>query len=139
MIAAPLWPAHRDGSPRPLGDLRPAERLAYLDGCPAEVLDIVQPRQRTAAAPAQPVTAEAAAAQVALIMAATFARPREQRSAAYLLGVRAALLRQVIGASVVCPWVPGTTERDAYFAGVDEGNVLWRCHTALPAGGRARP
>lgn len=121
------WPTHPDGSPRPLGDMRPAERLAFLDREPSAALE--QPHRPQPNQPAQPLMTEADNL-VAALMRAAFASPREPRSAYYLVGVRAALLRQAAGTPVACRWDPGSVERDAFWAGVEEGNALWKHHGA---------
>ena len=50
---------------------------------------------------------------------------REPRSDAYKAGVYEALRRRLEGVSFPpLQWPAGSAERDAYFAGIDEGNTL---------------
>jgi hypothetical protein len=50
---------------------------------------------------------------------------REPRSEAYRAGVLACLRTRVDGAPIcACPYPAGSAERDAYYAGVEEGRAL---------------
>jgi len=66
--------------------------------------------------------------QVDLLMDAAFGpgRAREKRSAAYMEGARSYLEFRATGAELICQYTAGTTEFDAYFAGLDEGREMWR-------------
>jgi len=62
------------------------------------------------------------------LMKLAFERPREPRSDAYKNGVRAILafradstLSMSVGA-----YAPGSAERDAFIAGMEEGREVWR-------------
>jgi len=60
------------------------------------------------------------------LMKAAFDRPRDPRSDAYKLGVRELLANRVLGAPFRCPYKQGTAEADAFYAGSDEGRLIWR-------------
>jgi|GEM_PF-887663 len=66
--------------------------------------------------------------QVDLLMEAAFgpAAAREKRSTAYMQGARSYLEFQVTRAELPCRYDAGTPEFDAYFAGRDEGRMIWR-------------
>lgn len=143
------WPADAQGQPLKLGDMTPRQRCACWQHAGQDVREQIDARLgRVADAiwrpvappppPAQPLLTPADRLVVA-IMQPAFAGPREPRSAAYLVGVRALLLHRVAGTPVVCRWVAGSAERDAYYAGVAEGNALWRAHQAAPAGQPQEP
>lgn len=75
------------------------------------------------------------AALVDELMRVAFERPRTPRSEAYKLGTLWLLQFRVHGWRPACPHDPGTAEADAFFAGRDEGNEIWRAHMAAnPAG-----
>lgn len=59
------------------------------------------------------------------LMAAAFDRPREPRSAAYKAGVRAKLSHVFDNVTTAMPYAPGTAEADAFFAGEEEGRVIF--------------
>lgn len=63
-------------------------------------------------------------------LAAAFDQPRAPRSGQYRAGVRAALYSRAGLRPVRNPFPAGSCESDAFLAGVDEGQALWR---------RARP
>lgn len=61
------------------------------------------------------------------LMTVAFAAPRESRSAAYKEGAQAAMLFMAGGALIVPDlYTPGSAERDAFIAGMDEGREIWR-------------
>lgn len=72
----------------------------------------------------------AALALVERLMTETFNRARDPRSEAYKLGVRELLNCKAQGIRLVCPYKMGTTEADAFYSGVDEGNRIWRAYLA---------
>lgn len=72
-----------------------------------------------------------------LLFKAAFDVPRDPRSAEYKEGVRACLAYRVTGARLRSPYPMGTVQADAFYAGVDEGNQLWRAHRELEK--RSRP
>ena len=51
--------------------------------------------------------------------------PRAPRSAAYMRGIQAKLRRLATGESVTIPYLVGTAECDAFFAGISEADFLW--------------
>ena len=60
------------------------------------------------------------------LMAKAFAPGREPRSGSYKAGVRALLQSQVVGGQAVAnPFPRGSAEADAFWAGVEEGKVIW--------------
>ena len=61
-----------------------------------------------------------------LLFNAAFDVARDPRSAEYKEGVRAALEFRVSGKRLPRPYRMGTVQADAFYAGVDEGNQLWR-------------
>lgn len=79
--------------------------------------------------------AEAAAIEQAMTTAvralfdAFFPASRSLRSSAYEAGVRAKLSHGVDQLGIVCPYVEGTAEFDAFQAGIDEGRALLRAQT----------
>lgn len=62
--------------------------------------------------------------------------PRDLRSDAYKAGVLALLRKKEMAAStgsgllvsLCCPFPPASAEKDAFYAGVNEGNSIWRRH-----------
>jgi hypothetical protein len=60
------------------------------------------------------------------LMAEAFAPGRDPRSAEYKAGVRAILERKLNGTALPLPYALGTVQADAYMAGWDEGNAIWR-------------
>lgn len=62
-----------------------------------------------------------------------FNAPRDPRSQAYMLGTHDLLLDRFGITPIKCPYAPGTAERDAYFAGKDEGSTIWMRHQAKAA------
>lgn len=67
------------------------------------------------------------------IVALAFGSPRMPRSGAYVAGVRDHLRARALSRQVLCPYPQGSAEADAWFAGVDEGRVLWREELARQA------
>lgn len=63
------------------------------------------------------------------LMKNAFDRPRDPRSYPYKLGVFSLLTSRVIN-TLSCPYAPGTVDFDAFYAGVDEGKVIWSQHQA---------
>lgn len=62
-----------------------------------------------------------------------FSRPRTPRSDAYKAGVRAILrvrLDETPQIALDCPYIIGTADADAWFAGIDEGHAIYRTATA---------
>jgi hypothetical protein len=60
------------------------------------------------------------------LMTAAFGRPRNPRSKEYTDGSRALLERKVNSVPLKCPYRMGTVQADAWFAGTDEGHLIWR-------------
>ncbi|MBX9726735.1 MAG: hypothetical protein K2X09_05665 [Rickettsiales bacterium] len=83
---------------------------------------------------ARATTGAAPAATVDQLFAAAFAVPRDPRSAAYKLGVRAALQFRIEGVRIKRPYVVGSAECDAFSSGLDEGHGIWRRAQAESAG-----
>lgn len=50
-----------------------------------------------------------------------FAKPRDQRSAEYMLGCLHVLESKTSGTKHTCPYPIGTAQADAYFSGCSEG------------------
>lgn len=69
---------------------------------------------------------EPATTTVDSLMAAAFDRPREPRSSAYKAGVRAHLVRVIENKTIAVPYPFGTAERDAFYAGENEGQAIYR-------------
>lgn len=67
--------------------------------------------------------------KVQLLFKAAFDRPRDPRSSEYKAGVLASLAFRFNGVPVRCPYPVGTAAADAYFSGIDEGNLIWRKET----------
>ena len=67
---------------------------------------------------------------------AAFSKPRDPRSDAYKLGVSELLTNRVLGVPFRCPYKIGTAEADAFFAGGDEGQMIWRQHLEASHGNR---
>lgn len=60
------------------------------------------------------------------LMRRAFDVPRDPRSAEYKQGVRDTLIFRIEGDQMVLPYDIGTAQCDAYFAGREEGNLIWR-------------
>jgi hypothetical protein len=60
------------------------------------------------------------------LMKRAFDVPRDPRSAEYKAGVRSILTLRLGGVAKPFPYRLGTVEADAYLAGQDEGNRIWR-------------
>ena len=60
------------------------------------------------------------------LMAAAFDRPRDPRSDAYKAGARAHLTRVIENKTIAVPYPSGTAERDAFYAGENEGKAIYR-------------
>lgn len=56
---------------------------------------------------------------------------RDPRSNEYMSGARAQLRGRINHAIVKCPFEPGSAAHDAFFAGIAEGERLWREHAGL--------
>jgi hypothetical protein len=69
------------------------------------------------------------------LMLAAFNRVRDPRSEAYKLGARELLKHRAIGVKFRCPYTLGTAEADAFFAGSDEGRMIWSQHLDAKADG----
>jgi len=67
---------------------------------------------------------------VETLMRKAFDRPRTPRSKPYKEGAQWALDFRIRGLRPPCPYPVGTAEADAYFAGRDEGNGIWRAYQA---------
>jgi hypothetical protein len=67
-------------------------------------------------------------ATVDALLQEAFSRTREVRSRAYMLGTHDLLLDRFGITPMKCPYAAGTAERDAYFAGKDEGSAIWTAH-----------
>jgi hypothetical protein len=67
---------------------------------------------------------------VETLMRASFDRPRTPRSKAYMQGAQWVLDFRIRGHRPPCPYKAGTAEADAFFAGRDEGNEIWRIYQA---------
>jgi len=59
---------------------------------------------------------------------AAFDKPRDPRSAEYKEGVRATLMYRLTGDRVRCPYAPQLAQSDAWYAGTEEGHLIWRAH-----------
>lgn len=64
------------------------------------------------------------------LMRGAFDRVRDPRSEAYKLGARELLKCRALGIAIRCPYSMGTAESDAFYAGKDEGCLIWRQHLA---------
>lgn len=53
---------------------------------------------------------------------------RSSRSNEYRAGVKAVLMARLTNKPLAQPFKRGTTEADAFFAGTDEGRVIWAEH-----------
>lgn len=62
-------------------------------------------------------------------MDAAFDLPRTARSAAYKAGTSSKLSFKLEGIPMVCPYVEGSAEFDAFHAGVDEANAILRARS----------
>ena len=60
------------------------------------------------------------------IMTAAFFNGRAPRSAEYKSGTRMALEHRIEHKDIVPPYETGTAAADAYFAGIEEGKLLYR-------------
>jgi hypothetical protein len=60
------------------------------------------------------------------LMAKAFPPGRDPRSAEYKAGVRAMLEKCLNGKPLPMPYERGTAQCDAYFAGWDEGSLIYR-------------
>lgn len=60
------------------------------------------------------------------LMQAAFFNGRTPRSGEYKAGTRAVLENRIEHKDIVPPYQAGTTEADAYFAGIEEGKSVWR-------------
>lgn len=73
------------------------------------------------------VTANAAPKTVAELLLKAFNEARPPRSPAYRQGVEAKLERHFgQRPALACPYAQGSAEFDAFFSGVDEGNLILR-------------
>jgi len=68
------------------------------------------------------------------LMQAAFFNGRTPRSAEYKAGTRAALENRIEQKDIVPQYQAGTSEADAYFAGIDEGRSIWRAAMAKIGG-----
>src|SRR5450830_293427 len=68
------------------------------------------------------------------LMQAAFFNGRTPRSAEYKAGTRAALENRIEQKDIVFSYEAGTTETDAYFAGIDEGRSIWHAAVAKIGG-----
>lgn len=57
---------------------------------------------------------------------AAFSGIREPRSREYKQGVMAVLMSRCAQVEPVCPYVAGTVQSDAWYAGTEEGHTIWR-------------
>jgi len=78
----------------------------------------------------KPMSTLAAAKLVDDLMRTAFDLPRTPRSEAYKLGANWLLNFRILGLRPPCPFEPSTAEADAFFAGRDEGNAIWRAYMA---------
>ena len=108
-----------------------AKRKANDDAACAVMLDIMGPAWPPSANGGPAV---AAAVSVDQLMQAAFFNGRTPRSAEYKAGTRAALENRIEQKDIVPPYQAGTTEADAYFAGIDEGKSIWRAAVAKIGG-----
>jgi hypothetical protein len=60
------------------------------------------------------------------LMEAAFAQARTPRSDAYKAGVKAKLYHKLAQQEIVCQYMEGTAEFDAFQAGIDEGRAILR-------------
>jgi hypothetical protein len=65
---------------------------------------------------------------------AAFNNARDPRSDEYKAGVRAVLNYRIAGERIYRPYPMGTTQADAFYAGVDEGHQIWRAYQEAQAG-----
>ena len=65
---------------------------------------------------------------VVQLMSAAFDRPRDPRSDAYKLGARSLLISRATNTPLVRMYAAGSVEFDAFHAGVDEGQAIWKRH-----------
>lgn len=68
------------------------------------------------------------------LMQAAFYNGRTPRSGEYKAGTRALLENRIEQRDIVPPYQAGTTEADAYFAGIEEGKSIWRAAVAKIGG-----
>jgi hypothetical protein len=76
---------------------------------------------------------------VAQLFSAAFDKPRDPRSTEYKAGVRALLVLRVHGLDIIRPYPMGTAQADAFYSGVDEGNIIWREHKRAQTARGAAP
>lgn len=69
------------------------------------------------------------------LLSVAFDRPRSPRSEAYKRGCRALLARKIDATPMRCPYVAGTAESDAWYAGVAEGHTIWDEQRPIPTPG----
>ena len=60
------------------------------------------------------------------LMKAAFFNGRAPRSSAYKAGTRMALEHRIERKDIEVPYTPGTADADAYFAGIEEGKLIYR-------------
>lgn len=63
--------------------------------------------------------------QIDAMMAATFHAECDPRIEEYKAGVRAHLMMRLTKNQISFPYELGTASADAYFAGIDDGFVVW--------------
>lgn len=68
------------------------------------------------------------------LMQSAFYNGRTPRSGEYKAGTRAVLENRIEQKDIVPPYQAGTTEADAYFAGIEEGKAIWRAAVAKIGG-----
>ena len=100
---------------------------------PANASAAIEPRVQVMGAPAFNTLNDAAMARIESVetlvngvVTAAFNGARMDRSVEYLEGVRAALFNHALRRGLRLPYVAGTAQADAFFAGVEEGHTLWR-------------
>jgi hypothetical protein len=108
-----------------------AQRKANDAAACAVMLDIMSPVWPPSAGAGQPSTSTLSVDQ---LMQAAFYNGRTPRSAEYKAGTRALLENRIEQKDIVPPYQAGTTEADAYFAGIEEGKSIWRAAVAKNGG-----
>jgi hypothetical protein len=61
-----------------------------------------------------------------LLLAQAFSKPRDARSGEYKEGIKVLLYARLTKTAMPRPYKAGTASYDAFYAGVDEGQAIWR-------------
>jgi hypothetical protein len=70
------------------------------------------------------------------LMEKAFKRGRDPRSEEYKAGVRAVFEYRVNKVKIKNPYVLGTSQADAFYAGTEEGRAIWKEHESKSQAGR---